>query len=71
MSPSNAVLVTLDSDVPVKGRKGFVGTDNFTAGQVTADEVRAAIPEGGRGTLFSVGSIDINNGRERREGVYP
>ena len=65
---AKAALVTIDSDVPIANRIGFVGTDNFTAGQATGDEVRAAIPHGGE-VIISVGSIDMNNGRERREGL--
>jgi ribose transport system substrate-binding protein len=63
-----AVLVTFDSDAPVAKRRGFVGTDNYLAGQYCGEEVRDAIPDGGE-VIISVGSIDMSNGRERRQGV--
>jgi ribose transport system substrate-binding protein len=63
-----AMLVTFDSDAPVSKRKGFVGTDNYAAGQLCGEEVRGAIPDGGE-AIISVGSIDMINGRERRQGL--
>jgi ribose transport system substrate-binding protein len=63
-----AVLVTLDSDAPVPGRKAFVGSDNYAAGQLCAEEVRNAIPDGGA-VILSVGSVDMNNARDRRQGL--
>lgn len=64
----NSVLITFDSDAPISKRYGFVGTDNYQAGQVCADEVRSALPDGGE-IIVSVGSIAMNNGRDRRQGL--
>ncbi len=61
-------LITFDSDAEIPGRRAFVGTDNYYAGQLCADEVRAAIPDGG-GVIISVGSISMQNGRQRRQGL--
>lgn len=63
-----AVLVTFDSDAPAVKRRGFVGTDNYAAGQQCGEEVRSAIPDGGA-VIISVGSVDMTNGRERRLGL--
>jgi ribose transport system substrate-binding protein len=63
-----SVLVTLDSDAPVPGRKAFVGSDNYAAGQLAAEEVRNAIPDGGE-VILSVGSVDMQNARDRRQGL--
>jgi ribose transport system substrate-binding protein len=63
-----AILVTLDSDAPIAGRKAFVGSDNYAAGQLCAEEVRNAIPEGGE-VILSVGSVDMDNARNRRQGL--
>jgi ribose transport system substrate-binding protein len=62
------VLVTLDSDAPNAKRVGFVGSDNYAAGQVAAEEVRSAIPDGGE-VLISVGNASLTNGRQRRQGL--
>jgi ribose transport system substrate-binding protein len=62
------VLITIDSDAPNTSRKGFVGTNNYAAGQTAAEQVRAAIPDGGK-ILISVGSVGMINGRDRRQGV--
>src|SRR5581483_764087 len=56
-----SVLITFDSDAPMAKRRGFIGTDNYQAGQVCGDEVRGALPDGGE-VLISVGSVAMNNG---------
>ena len=48
--------------------RGFVGTNDYAAGQVAAEEVRSAIPDGGK-VIISVGSVDMLNGRDRRQGL--
>lgn len=65
---SKTVLITFDSDAPNTKRRGFVGTDDYAAGQLTAEEVRGAIPDGGA-VIVSVGSIEMVNGRDRRQGL--
>jgi ribose transport system substrate-binding protein len=63
-----AVVITFDSDAPNTRRRGFVGSDDYAAGQIAADEVRSAIPQGGK-VMICVGSIDMSNGRDRRQGL--
>jgi ribose transport system substrate-binding protein len=63
-----AVVITFDSDAPNTNRRGFVGTDNYAAGQIAAEQVRSAIPDGGK-VLISVGSVAMINGRDRRQGL--
>jgi ribose transport system substrate-binding protein len=62
------VLVTFDSDCPTAPRFAFIGTDNYLAGKQSAQLVREAIPDGGE-VVICVGSIDKDNGRERRQGL--
>lgn len=65
---SKTVVVTFDSDAPNTNRRGYVGTDDYAAGQIAADEVRSAIPDGGK-VIICVGSVDMSNGRDRRQGI--
>ena len=65
---SKAVVITFDSDAPNTNRRGYVGTDDYAAGQIAADEVRSAVPNGGK-VMIVVGSIDMSNGRDRRQGL--
>lgn len=60
-------LVTMDSDSPVAKRLCFVGTDNYHAGRLLADRVRAALPEGGA-VVISLGTPLKENTRLRRQG---
>jgi ribose transport system substrate-binding protein len=65
---AKAKVVTFDSDVPDSKRARFVGIDNYAAGHSAADELREALPEGGP-VLISVGSVTMQHGRDRRQGV--
>jgi ribose transport system substrate-binding protein len=65
---SKAVVVTFDSDAPNTKRRGFIGTDDYAAGQIAAEQVRVAISDGGK-VIISVGSIEMSNGRDRRQGT--
>ena len=65
---AKAVVLTFDSDAPNTKRRGFVGTDDYLAGQIAAEEIRAAVPDGGK-VIVSVGSTQMSNGRLRRQGV--
>ena len=62
------VLVTFDSDAEESKRQLFIGTDNYAAGNLCAQEVRAAMPDGGE-VLICVGSVEKSNGRQRRQGL--
>ena len=61
-------VVTFDSDAPNTKRRGFVGTDDYVAGQTAGQEVRSALPDGGA-VIIAVGSIDMSNGGDRRRGL--
>jgi ribose transport system substrate-binding protein len=62
------IVVTFDSDAPNTRRRGFIGTDDYAAGQIAADEIRSAIPDGGK-VIISVGSVEMSNGGDRRQGI--
>jgi ribose transport system substrate-binding protein len=61
-------LITFDSDAPDSKRRLFVGTDDYAAGQAAGQEVRDAIPDGGA-VVISARSIEMINGRNRRQGL--
>jgi ribose transport system substrate-binding protein len=65
---SRMPLITFDSDAPDSSRLWFVGTDNYFAGRQCGDTIREAMPDGGQ-IIISVGSVDKENGRLRRQGV--
>ena len=65
---AKAVVITFDSDAPDTNRRGYIGTDDYVAGQAAGDEVRAAVPGGGQ-VIVSVGSLQMSNGRDRRQGL--
>jgi ribose transport system substrate-binding protein len=64
----NTTLVTFDSDSPVSNRLCFVGTDNYAAGRLCADQARLAVPDGGE-VIILVASLDKENVQRRRQGV--
>jgi ribose transport system substrate-binding protein len=64
----HSILITFDSDCPVIGRLAFVGSDNYTAGRMCGEQVRAALASGGE-VVISLGTIEKENGRQRRQGV--
>ena len=61
-------LVTYDADLPVSRRLCFVGTDNYEAGRMCGQQVRRALPRGGK-VVIAVGSVEKENGHRRRQGV--
>lgn len=61
-------VVTFDTDAPDTQRRRFVSIDNYAAGRVVADEMREALPDGGP-ILITVGSAQMQHGRDRRQGV--
>jgi len=61
-------LITFDSDCPIAGRLVFIGTDNYDAGRMSGQQVREAIPDGGE-VIIAIGSLDKQNGQQRRQGV--
>ena len=64
----HAILFTTDSDAPNSGRAAYIGTDNVAAGRMAAEEIKKALPNGGKVMGF-VGTMDADNARERVEGI--
>jgi ribose transport system substrate-binding protein len=65
---AQSVLFTTDSDAPASNRLVYIGTDNVAAGRVAGEQMKKAMPEGGRAMLF-VGTMDADNARERVQGI--
>jgi ribose transport system substrate-binding protein len=63
-----AVLITTDSDAPQSKRLAYIGTDNVAAGRQAGEEIKKALPDGGKIMLF-VGTLDADNARERVQGI--
>jgi ribose transport system substrate-binding protein len=63
-------LITQDSDLPAGSkRKCYLGTDNYGAGKAAGAMVKEVLPEGGY-IVVCVGSLDAENARLRRQGVF-
>ena len=65
---AKAVLFTTDSDAPESKRVAYIGTDNVAAGRQAAEEIKKALPKGGKVVMF-VGTLDADNARERVQGI--
>ncbi|HEY1686971.1 MAG TPA: substrate-binding domain-containing protein [Tepidisphaeraceae bacterium] len=65
---SKVPIVTFDTDAPDSQRRRFVGIDNYAAGKICASELMDAMPNGGP-VLISVGSVSMQHGSQRRQGV--
>ena len=62
------LLITQDSDAPDSKRACYIGTDNIAAGKMAGEEVKKALPNGGKIMVF-VGAKDAQNAKERYEGL--
>src|SRR5579875_2932592 len=65
---SKAVLFTTDSDAPQSNRIVYIGTDNVAAGRQAGEQIKQALPNGGKVMMF-VGTMDADNARERVQGI--
>jgi ribose transport system substrate-binding protein len=65
---ARTVLFTHDSDAPESRRACYIGTDNVAAGRQAGEEIKKAIPNGGKIMLF-VGTLDARNAQERYQGI--
>ena len=65
---AQTVLITTDSDAPQSKRLAYIGTDNVAAGRQAGEEIKKALPSGGKIALF-VGTMDADNARERVQGI--
>jgi ribose transport system substrate-binding protein len=61
-------LITHDSDAPESDRLLYIGMDNYKAGRMCGELVKAAVPNGGKIAIF-VGRLEQDNARLRRQGV--
>jgi ribose transport system substrate-binding protein len=65
---AKAVLITTDSDAPQSKRVAYIGTDNVAAGRQAGEEIKKALPNGGKIALY-VGTLDADNAKERVQGI--
>jgi ribose transport system substrate-binding protein len=63
-----ALVFTHDSDAPNSQRTCYVGTDNVAAGRQAGEELKKALPNGGKIMVF-VGKLDARNAQERLQGI--
>ncbi len=62
------LVLTQDSDAPKSDRSCYIGTDNVAAGKQAGDEIKKALPNGGKVVAF-VGNKDAQNAKERLQGI--
>ncbi len=65
---AQVLLVTQDSDAADSNRACYVGTDNKAAGKQAGEEIKKALPNGGKIMVF-VGSKDAQNAQDRYKGI--
>jgi ribose transport system substrate-binding protein len=63
-----ALIFTQDSDAPGSDRTCYIGTDNEAAGKQAGELIKEALPNGGKIMIF-VGKIDVQNAKDRFEGI--
>ncbi len=65
---SQTILITTDTDAPDSDRLCYVGTDNYEAGKLAGEEIKKALPDGGK-IFVCVGMLDAQNARDRYQGI--
>ncbi|MDZ4702148.1 MAG: sugar-binding protein [Rhodothermales bacterium] len=65
---ANTHYITQDSDAPKTDRLMYIGMDNYTAGRMSGQLVKEALPDGGDVMIF-VGRLGQLNADLRRQGV--
>ncbi|MEQ8848742.1 substrate-binding domain-containing protein [Botrimarina sp.] len=63
-----ATVVTVDSDAPGSRRMFYVGSSNYEAGEIAAQLVREALPDGGQVAVL-IASLAKTNAAERSQGL--
>ena len=63
-----ALVFTQDSDAVDSKRTCYIGTDNVAAGRQAGDELKKALPAGGKVMIF-VGKTDAQNAADRIKGL--
>jgi ribose transport system substrate-binding protein len=62
------LVLTQDSDAPNSDRACYIGTDNVVAGKQAGEELKKALPNGGKVMIF-VGKADAQNAQDRINGL--
>ena len=62
------LVFTQDSDAPTSKRVCYIGTDNKAAGMQLGEELKKALPNGGKVVVF-VGKLDAQNAKDRIGGI--
>jgi ribose transport system substrate-binding protein len=62
------ILITQDSDAADSDRMCYIGTDNHAAGLMAGEEIKKALPQGGKIMMF-VGVRDAQNAKDRENGI--
>lgn len=62
------LVFTQDSDAPTSKRVCYIGTDNVEAGKQLGEELKKALPNGGKVVVF-VGKLDAQNAKDRISGI--
>ncbi|RYX83017.1 ABC transporter substrate-binding protein [bacterium] len=65
---AKALVFTQDSDAPNSNRACYIGTDNVAAGRQAGEELKKALPNGGKVMIF-VGKKDAQNAADRINGL--
>ncbi len=65
---AKAMVFTQDSDAPNTNRACYVGSDNMAAGKMAGEELKKALPNGGKVYVF-VGKSDAQNAKDRIDGL--
>jgi ribose transport system substrate-binding protein len=65
---SKTLLITQDSDAADSKRACYIGTDNVAAGRKVGEELKKALPNGGKIIAF-VGDADAQNAHDRLDGI--
>ncbi|MDH7601489.1 MAG: sugar-binding protein [Armatimonadota bacterium] len=61
-------LICHDSDAPKSNRLLYVGTSNYDAGKVAGEQLKKALPKGGKVMVY-VGTLDAQNASQRYAGL--
>lgn len=61
-------LICHDSDAPKSNRLCYIGASNYEAGKVAGEQLKKALPNGGKVMVF-VGTLDAQNAAQRYQGV--
>ena len=65
---SKTLVITQDSDAAETNRAFYIGTDNRAAGMKLGEEIKKALPGGGKIVVF-VGQLDAQNAMDRIGGI--